>query len=305
MKFEQLVSSYLSLRTVRPPTASTYRYYVRRVTEHTGKESVDDCDLESAIRFRDKLLETSVGVTWNSARRHLIALWKYAESIHIVTHNPWRTLKAAQVPTKPKTILDSEFVKARDFLAANPDRFKPFSFWQNVFLTLGETGMRRAQLVGLIWEDINFPQQTSLLRAQTSKTYREYLIPMSEILTKSLVQLFIEAKALWSGAPAFMQSQAFNLDLHKARSKRERSSLDDERVSRFFTKLARLSDASLSCHRMRHRLATRMMERNATHARNVQALLGHANVATTLNYVSPDIRAIRKAIESLDLLDPE
>ena len=82
MKFEQLVTSYLALRLVRPPTASTYRYYVRRVTEHTGKESVDDCDLESAIRFRDKLLETSVGVTWNSARRHLIALWKYAESIH-------------------------------------------------------------------------------------------------------------------------------------------------------------------------------------------------------------------------------
>lgn len=299
MKLQDLVTSYLSVRLVRPPTARTYHYYVRRVIEHTGKERVDDFDVRLAIQFRDKLLETSVAVTWNSARRHLIALWKHAESIHMASHNPWRELRAAQVRSRPKTILDSDFEKAKLYLDEHPIRFKPFRFWQCVFLTLACTGMRRAQLVGLLWADIHFAKRTILLRAETSKTYREYTIPMSGHLLESLLQLQIEAKALWNGASDFTQSQLFNIDLHKIRGNRCFKSLDDNQVSRFFTKLARLSEASLSCHRMRHRLATRLMELDATHARNVQALLGHANVATTLGYVSPSLKAIRAAIESV------
>lgn len=299
MKLNDLVTDYLALRLLRPASERTYRYYAKRLGEHTGIENVEDCDLSIAMNFRDKVMANCSGVTWNSSRRHLIALWSHAKSSGLISTNPWRELHAARVCLKPKTIPDSEFEAACRYLDENPGRFKPFSFWRCVYLTLAYTGMRRAQLVGLIWDDIDFAKQTILLRSETSKTYREYTIPISIHLQTSLYLLNSEAKALWNRAPGLGKSQVFNIDLHRTRGNRTDFSLAEDQVSRFFTKLARLSGASLSCHRMRHRLATRLMECDATHARNVQALLGHSNVATTLNYVSPNVREIKRAIDKL------
>ena len=67
MKLQDLVTSYLSVRLVRPPTARTYRYYVKRVTDHTKIDTPSACTIEVAIAFRDALIKTSKPVTWNSA----------------------------------------------------------------------------------------------------------------------------------------------------------------------------------------------------------------------------------------------
>ena len=299
MQLQELVTRYLALRRVREPTIKTYRYYVRRVAEHTGAVLVCDCTVESAIHFRDTLLKTSRPVTWNSARRHLIALWKFAIKIRTTDVNPWRELSPSQVCTKPKTILDEDFTSAVEFMALNPQRFAPIQFWTTLFLTVARTGMRRTQLVGLEWADLNFGKQTMVLRASTSKTHREYTVPMCSALTNDLFALKTAAKALWGESDGFEMTQVFNIGLHRSFRSVERS-LTTDRVSHFFLRLSALSNTSLSCHRLRHRIATRLLESDATHVRNVQALLGHTNVTTTLGYVSPNLKAIRAAIESID-----
>jgi integrase len=230
---------------------------------------------------------------------HLIALWSYAQTNGIAGSNPWRVLKPARVCNKPKTIPEADFERALGFLEANPKRFNPFRFWRCLYLTLAFTGMRRAQLIGLVWEDVNLTTNTITLCSETSKTFQKYTIPISSQLCNCLIQLHADAKALWNGAPNFNTSQVFNVDLHKLTEKASQTSMIEDQVSRFFTKLARLSEASLSCHRMRHHMTIRLLENNATHARNVQALLGHTNVATTLLYVSPNVGEIRRALYAL------
>ena len=299
MKLQDLVTDYLSLRLVRPPTERTYRYYVGRVTQLTGLEVVNECTLDCAIAFRDALLATSKQVTWNSARRHLIALWKHAVCIEQAEQNPWAQLRPGQVHTKPKCVAEPDFSAALNYLAKQESRFRPIHLWQTLFMALANTGMRRSQLVGLEWRDINFKQGTILLRAATSKTYREYKVPMCDSLLEMLYQLHSDALALWGKAPDFAESQVFNIRLHR-NFETQAHSLTTDAVTKFFSRLAKLSESSLSCHRLRHRIATRLLENNATHIKNVQSLLGHTNIATTLNYVSPNLPALRNAIDQLN-----
>lgn len=299
MKLQDLVTDYLGLRLLRPASVRTYRYYAGRVTQLTGVDNVEACTLDSAIVFRDALLATSNQVTWNSARRHLIALWKHAIQIGQTDQNPWSQLRPGQVHTKPKCVAEPDFSTALNFLAEHARRFRPIHLWRCAFMALANTGMRRSQLVGLEWRDVDFKQGTILLRAATSKTYREYKVPMCESLLGMLYQLQSDAIALWGRAPDFAESQVFNIRLHRNFEIRA-NSLTTDAVTKFFTRLAKLSESSLSCHRLRHRIATRLLENNATHIKNVQALLGHTNIATTLNYVSPNLPALRNAIDQLN-----
>lgn len=300
MKLQDLVTSYLSVRLVRPATALTYRYYVKRVTDHTKIDTLNACTIEIAIAFRDALLKTSKPVTWNSARRHLIALWKHAIKLKLTKTNPWSELRPGQVFIKSKTVNDVDFAAALAYLNTHAHRFKPAILWHTLFLTFAYTGMRRAQLVGLNWGDVNFAKNTLLLRASTSKTHREYSVPMGGAIVAGLLQLRCTAIACWGGEPDFESSQVFNVRLHRTLCPHVES-LTTDGVTKFFTRLATLSQSSLSCHRLRHRIATRLLEHNATHIRNVQSLLGHTNVSTTLAYVSPNLRALKAAI---DLIGP-
>lgn len=299
MKLNDLVTDYLALRLLRPASERTYRYYIKRVTDHTGITEVEECDLQIALNFRSKLLQTSKGITWNSARRHLIALWRYAVKKRVADSNPWSELGASQVCTKPKTIMEDDFDTALEFIDRNQQHFAPTSFWRTLFLTVARTGMRRSQLIGLAWMDIDLASQSITLRASTSKTHREYTVPTSAALAADLHTLRDQAKQIWGRKVGFESSQVFNIALHASQRIGE-SSLTLDRVSHFFLRLAKLSNTSLSCHRLRHRIATRLLENDATHVRNVQALLGHRNVTTTLGYVSPNLKAIRAAIEAIE-----
>lgn len=299
MKLQELVTEYLSLRLLRPASERTYHCYVRRLSKLTGLNSVEEFDLGAAMQFREKLLETCSGVTWNSARRHLVALWRFALKAGLTDVNPWSELGASQVCAKPKTIADDDFSAALVFLELNPNHFAPTDFWITLFLTIARTGMRRSQVVGLRWLDIDWRNGSIILRASTSKTHREYVVPMSSALKADLESLYEKSKELWGRVVGFESSQVFNISLFTA-SKIEESSLTLDRVSHFFLRLAKLSNTSLSCHRLRHRIATRLLENDATHVRNVQALLGHSCITTTLGYVSPNLRAIRAAIEAVE-----
>ena len=214
MKLQDLVTHYLALRLLRPASERTYRYYIKRVNDHTGITEVEECDLQTALNFRSKLLETSKGITWNSARRHLTALWRFAVEKGFVNANPWKELGASQVCVKPKSIADHDFAAALTFLELSPHHFTPTHFWRTLFLTVARTGMRRSQLIGLRWMDIDSLTQTITLRASTSKTHREYSVPMSAALTSDLELLRDQAKRHWGRSVGFESSQVFNVSLH-------------------------------------------------------------------------------------------
>ena len=157
--------------------------------------------------------------------------------------------------------------------------------------------MRRSQLVGLKWADIDLLDHPAiLLRGETSKTEREYEAPVCSHLCKLLLEFRRISRAAWQGSTdAFENSQAFNLHLHLT-GKQTTCSLTHDTVPDFFRRLARDSGAKISAHRLRHRAAT-MLLREGLDLRNVQELLGHTSTLTTMRYVWPDLDITTAAID--------
>ena len=54
-----------------------------------------------------------------------------------------------------------------------------------------ETAMRRSELVGIQWKDINLDEATIHLRATSSKTHREWFIPIAPALRPELENLLL------------------------------------------------------------------------------------------------------------------
>ena len=158
---------------------------------------------------------------------------------------------------------------------------------------LSHTGIRRKQLVGLKWSDIDLENRVLRLRADSSKTKREYNIPLSLELTKELLVFINKTKFIVNYQKP--DNQVFNITLFNARYKA--NNMNEEHIAKFFTKLSKIANFKVSAHRFRHSLATKLANNGKTSIKTVQNLLGHSSVHTTLGYVHPSMDNMRDALE--------
>lgn len=175
---------------------------------------------------------------------------------------------------------------------------KPTS--QNIGILLSLcTGMRIGEVCALKWEDVDFSQKIITVRhtvgriynceskstekinssPKTSNSYRE--IPISKQLLQSLrivkktsLSLFVVGNSIHSKEP---------------RSYRD-----------YFARLLkRLNIPPIVFHGLRHTFATRCIESQCDY-KTVSVILGHSNVATTLNlYVHPNLNQKKRCIERM------
>ncbi len=73
--------------------------------------------------------------------------------------------------------------------------------------------------------------------------------------------------------------------------------MTSEQLSGFFRNLSKNTKVKGSAHRFRHRLATDLVNKKGN-IRDVQQLLGHSNVTTTLGYVSTNLQQMRNTLKS-------
>ncbi|MGB1009672.1 MAG: tyrosine-type recombinase/integrase, partial [Thiolinea sp.] len=170
----------------------------------------------------------------------------------------------------------------------------PVWFWRVVIRTLYYTGMRRKQLVGMKWEDIDFDMQKVTLRADSSKTKRSWEIPLPPQCREDLETLK-QLTGNVRGRAVSGQEQVFNVTLFHPRYKGDQ--LTTMQLSGFFRRLMDESGITVSPHRFRHSFGTQAAKTGEI--RQVQAQLGHTNVKTTYEYVQPDIEGMRRVGSAL------
>ncbi|HSH28993.1 MAG TPA: tyrosine-type recombinase/integrase [Thiohalobacter sp.] len=295
---EDLVTAYLEENLVRPATAKAYRKAVRRWIEDTRISETRAIKREDVLTWRTTILNRARPETWNNYRRHLRALMNYAVKRGWIDTNPFREVPPARTEQKLKKTVDADLLQRALALlttsGTGEEPLRPAWFWGIVLRAFYYTGVRRRQLVELRWGDLDLRQGIWRIRAETSKTRREWMIPLSAELIQDLHGLYQRTWERLGDKPSDAH-QVFNVTLFYPRYKGTR--LSEDQLSGFFRRLSKSLGEPITPHRLRHTMATLL----ATHGdiRTLQEILGHTDISTTMAYVHPDVERMRSLVTRL------
>jgi len=154
-----------------------------------------------------------------------------------------------------------------------------------LFATLLLTGLRKEELGHLAWSDVDLDHATLRLTAKEGfapKDYEEREIPLPPDLVQILDTL--PRVSTWVFSSRKGNRLGRNEMLRRLKG---------------VAKIAGVKHATL--HKFRHTYATRLLE-NGCDIVTVQHLLGHSDIETTREYLSPDSGLARKAVNRLALV---
>jgi integrase len=292
---EHLLNTYLLENMVRPETARTYRQAVKLWTQETGISPIGNVTREDVLKWRNEILSRARPETWNKYRRHLRALFNYALSRGWIEENFFSAVPPARTGIRLKKTVDLEVVrKALTLLESDSHNLRPGWIWAMIIRAIWFTGVRRRQIVELRWGDLNLQEGTWLIRSETSKTHREWKLPLAPQLLFDFTKLYQQTSDKLHRKPA-RNDQVFNVSLFYERYKGPKLRVDQ--IGGFFHRLSETLGEPITPHRLRHTMATQL----AIHGdiRTLQEILGHSNLSTTMGYVHPDIGRMRILIGRL------
>ena len=177
-------------------------------------------------------------------------------------------------------------------------------FVLNMLLVLCFTAMRRSQLCGLVWSDINFRTETILLRKEHSKTAHQWTIPLHENLRAPLIEMKTEIRTKM-GSVYSKHDQVFFIQRYNPRFAGNR--MNPEQITGIFKRLARNTSTRIGAHNIRHLVATLLANQFVTNQNTahsslvaIKELLGHEDIKTTVGYIETDLSTQRELIKGLD-----
>jgi len=141
-----------------------------------------------------------------------------------------------------------------------------------------DTGMRRGEIFGLKWSDVDLEERVLTIRAFNTKTMKERQVSLT-------TRLALELEKLWYASPKVRDRLVFGF------TNNVKKSFTSVRVK------AGLPD--IRFHDLRHTAATRLV---AAHLPlpEVGRVLGHTQANTTYRYVNVNIETTRRAAALLD-----
>ncbi|MCB1738583.1 MAG: site-specific integrase [Gammaproteobacteria bacterium] len=289
---ERLLEAYVQDRLPRPATRQTLTRIVRVFTADTGLTDILSVTTQGLFDWRDRVLQRASTETWNTYHRHLRLLGNFGVKRGLIQINPFAEVRSIRTGRRRKKIITKDLLRA----ALAEDQLSPTWFWTTVIRAIYFTGIRRAQVIGLTWGDIHLRSKQINLAASSNKTDCDHEIPLPPQIEQDLIDLY--AASVRASGRVGKADQVFNVTLFNSRYAGDR--MTAEQLSGFFRRLSDRLGAPISAHRLRHTLATDMIE--VTDVRTVQQQLGHRDVTTTLTfYVHPDMDRMRRAIEALSI----
>ena len=298
MRLSELVEKYLAYTVLRPKSSHNYELVMKNFIASAGDKDIRHVTSDDAMTYRDEVLNRAKPVTFNNYRQHLVVLFNFAVDNKWMKANPFAKIKPIRVYKKPKKTVDLPLIekvlqvlKGESGLETDkePGRFNPQWFWEIAVRLFFFTGMRLRQLVELEWRDIDFENRCINLRAEGSKTYREWKIPLPAMMEDDFRLLrarTIEAR----GTRDIYDRQVFCLPLFSwYRKQFVNDEMIEDNVHAFFKRMSKVVGQPISAHRLRHTTATIIVNQNNSNLKSAQKLLGHTDIRTTLEYVEENL----------------
>lgn len=160
------------------------------------------------------------------------------------------------------------------------------------FVILLETGIRRSELLGLQWEDIDFERLTVRIRRAVVQTRGEIVI--SNPKSKSSNRIFPISQEFADYLKTIPNNGVYVLGID---DKPQSPSSFAHQFTKFMKRMSKEIDIpALSPHELRHTYGTLLRE-NGVDIYTIQKVLGHADINTTASlYVHNDIEVLRKKL---------
>lgn len=171
---------------------------------------------------------------------------------------------------------------------------------QNIGILLALcSGMRIGEVCALQWEDVDFMQKTITVRQTVGRVYnceqKSTVMTLSAPKTKSSYREIPISEQLLQSLKTVRGTAQSSYVVGTATHSREPRSYRD-----YYNRLIkRLGIPHIVFHGLRHTFATRCIESQCDY-KTVSVILGHSNVATTLNlYMHPNLNQKRRCIERM------
>lgn len=314
LSWTELLESYLFAHNLRPASEKSYTKVMLACENFFGIQSHPGALTHlDVLRWRRHLLNDKKRSpnTWNNHMTHLRAIFNYGMEQQTLPQdiNPFNKSVVRPDKKRKKTLeksqLNAMYLRMNQQQCDEKTQPKLFTksalspswFWLTVLDTLRYTGIRINQLKRLRLKDISLAYGQIELRAEGSKTHREWSVPIVTPLQGRLARLVEWAISLG------MHQDEFIFDPGRFKHSRQDASYhyDEQKTeqlfSSFFRRLSKDCRFAVSPHRFRHTLATELMKAPDRNLTLVKDLLGHTSVATTLEYINLNTRAVGQALE--------
>ncbi len=299
MKLSEVAERYSIQKNLAEKSQRNYKFVASLFEREMEIEDIEDITQETILLWRDKVLgRNTSNSTWNSYLRHIQILLKFAVKQNLIK-NPknYSVPYSPVIREKPKVIALDKLRSIVNYLESDESRFAPNWFWATLVRTLFHTGMRRRQIAGLKWGNIKLDDKVIELEGRTSKNYRSWQIPLPDALVNDFIHLKQKTLEKVGDDKDFDNRYVFDIRLFNQNYLCEER-IGETTISNFFKRLSKTKDVEISAHRMRHTMATALAAEGRY--KELQQLLGHVSMRSTMQYVHPELSRLRDLVNILN-----
>lgn len=239
-----------------------------------GDKQIDQIGTQEILTLRSRILGSNRSPsTANHVGRVVSLLWNFAVAVGLLKRLPFK-VKPLRVQRKPRAVLPA--ARVQEFLATVDERVQNPQVRVILRVQLG-LGMRASEVLGMRWEWFNAEQQTYTVGKAKGKEAR--VLPVPSWLWTAIHALPCESEWVFPAEdgqqrrPQFARMPLMRICKH-------------------------LGLPRLTQHRLRASFAS-LHAAAGTPLTELQGLLGHKNISTTMIYIEQSMENKRKAQDAL------
>lgn len=271
----ELISLFIAAKKVEGCSDKTLKYYSNTLTGLFNSVqktiyAIDTNDLRLYLTDYQNTHQISK-VTLDNIRRIMSSFFTWLEDEDYITKNPIRRIHKVKTTQIVKdTLSDEELERLRDHCSHPRDLA--------ILDLLISTGIRVGELVTLNRSDVNFAERECIVLGKGDKERPVYF----DAKTKIHLQQYLDSRT--DSDPALFVVQ--HSPWHR---------LSISGVERFLTKLGEEAQVEhVHPHKFRRTMATMAIEKGMP-IEQIQKLLGHAKIDTTLHYAIVNQTSVKNA----------
>ncbi|NJB84781.1 integrase/recombinase XerC [Lewinella marina] len=288
MQFYEFLAHLTHQRRLSAHTVDAYRSDLQQFADYClesyAVERAGEVSREMVKSWLARLVEEGKAPT--SIRRKLSALkafYHYRQRRGQQAENPTVRIPTPKVGRRLPATVPAQDLQRLFTAFPDPEEEKDYFLLQDHLLLalLYQAGLRRAELIGLNWSDVDPDRRQLRVRGKGNK---ERLLPFGP----QLAGLLERARHLRAAAPTDVDPESL---LITERGKRLYPKYVYNKVKRYLSGVTR--ETKKSPHVLRHSFATHLTEGGAD-LNAVKELLGHASLAATQLYTHNNLERLRE-----------